>query len=90
MHTREQRKALKSSSHETSEFPFMMSLRQRPILSPYMFTLAINELTINIPEKVKCMLFANDIVLVDETRVGSNVVIRIFIKRGAPGANFEA
>jgi hypothetical protein len=55
----------------TNEFPVTTCLHQGSSLSPYLFTLVIDELTKNIQDEVPwCMLFVDDIVLVDKTREG--------------------
>ena len=50
-----------------------MGLHQGSALSPFLFTLILDELTKGIQDKVSwCMLFVDDIVLIDETRQGVN------------------
>nr|XP_033510640.1 uncharacterized protein LOC117275475 [Nicotiana tomentosiformis] len=50
-----------------------MGLHQGSALSPFLFSLAMNALTSHIEGEVPlCMLFADDIVLIDETRGGVN------------------
>ncbi|KAJ7942848.1 Retrovirus-related Pol polyprotein LINE-1 [Quillaja saponaria] len=57
----------------TGEFPITIGVYQGSSLSPYLFALVMNELTYNIQDRAPwCMLFADDIVLVDETREGLN------------------
>ena len=59
------------------KFLVTIGLHQGSTLSPYIFTLIIDELTTHIQKKVPwCMLFADDIVLVDELRYGVNVKIK--------------
>ena len=50
-----------------------MGLHQGSALSPFLFTLVLDELTRGIQDEVSwCMLFAYDIVLIDVTRQGVN------------------
>lgn len=58
---------------ETGELPVTIDLYQGLTLSPYLFALIMNDLTAHIQEVPWCMLFANDIMLVDESRDGMNV-----------------
>ena len=54
-------------------FSVEMGLHQGSVLSPFLFALVMDELTRSIQEKVPwCMLFADDIVLIDETRTKVN------------------
>lgn len=51
-----------------------MCLYQGSELSPYLFELIMNKLTANIQEDVPwCMLFADDLVLIDEKRIRLNI-----------------
>ena len=60
---------IRSPTGETNEFPITVRLHQRSTLSPYLFALVMDELTKNIQNDMPwCMLFADDIMLVDETR----------------------
>lgn len=53
------------------KFTVTMGLHQGSALSPYVFALIMDELTRHIQDDVPwCMLFAHDIMLVDETQVG--------------------
>jgi len=57
----------------TNDFYVGMGLHQSSTLSPFLFTLIIDELTKGIQDELPwCMLFMDDIVLVDETREGVN------------------
>jgi hypothetical protein len=58
---------------DTSDFPIKIVLHQGSALSPYLFALVMDEITIDIQGDIPwCMLFADDMVLVDETRAGVN------------------
>jgi len=48
-------------------------------LSPFLFAIVMDELTRAIPDEIPwCMLFADDIVLVDETRAGVNAKLELW------------
>ncbi len=54
---------------DTEPFKITIGLHQGSTLSPYLFALVMDELTKDIQTDVPwCMLFADDIVLVDETK----------------------
>jgi Reverse transcriptase (RNA-dependent DNA polymerase) len=54
-------------------FPIKIGLHQGSALSLYIFTLVMDEITKDIQENISwCMLFADDVVLIDESRIGVN------------------
>lgn len=56
---------------KTEEFPITIGVHQGSALSPFLFAIVMDELTKSIQDDVpRCMMFADDIVLVDETRQG--------------------
>jgi len=58
---------------DTTDFPIKIGLHQGSALSPYLFALVMDEVTRNIQGDIPwCMLFADDVVLVDESRAGVN------------------
>jgi len=62
-----------SSVGDTKYFPIDIGLYQGSTLSPFIFTIIIDELKREIQDEVPwCMLFVNDIVLIDETKGGLN------------------
>ena len=67
---------IRSPAGETEEFPITVGLHQGLALSPYLFALVMDELTRDIQDEVPwCMLFADDIVLMDKTREGVNAKV---------------
>ena len=56
---------------DTDDFPIKIGLHQGSALSPYLFDLVMDEVNIqgDIPW---CMLFADDVVLIDDSRTGVN------------------
>jgi hypothetical protein len=62
-----------TSDGDTDDFPIKIGLHQGSILSPYLFDLVMDEVTRDIQGDIPwCMLFANDVVLVDDSRTGVN------------------
>ena len=63
---------------DTKPFKMTMGLHQGFALSPYLFVLVMNEFTKHIQIEVSwCMLFADDIVLEDETKEGVNTKVEL-------------
>ena len=72
---------IRSPVGETNEFPIIVGLHQGSTLSSYFFALVMDELVRNIQDDVPWyMLFADDIMLVDETREGVNTKLEIWRK----------
>ena len=58
---------------DTTDFPINIGLHQGSALSPWLFALVMDEVTRDIQDDIPwCMLFANDVVLVDKSRAGVN------------------
>ena len=63
--------SVKTPGGVSNDFAVSMDLHQGSALSPFLFTLILDELTRGIQNEVPwCMLFADDIVLIDVTRQG--------------------
>ena len=70
---------MRTTYGETGKFPVTIGLHQGSTLSLYLFALIIDELTTHIQEEVPwCMLFVDDIVLVDESRDAVNAKLEIW------------
>ncbi|XP_070019357.1 uncharacterized protein [Nicotiana sylvestris] len=64
---------------DSDHFQVEMRLHKGSALSPFLFALALDVLTCNIQGEVPwCMLFANDIVLIDETRGRVNAKLEVW------------
>jgi Reverse transcriptase (RNA-dependent DNA polymerase) len=58
---------------ESDTFSIKIGLHQGSVLSPYIFTLVMDEITNDIQGDIPwCMLFANDMVLIDESGIEVN------------------
>ena len=58
---------------DTTDFPINIGLHQGSTLSSYLFALVMDEVTRDIQSDIPwCMLFADEVVLVDESRAGVN------------------
>ncbi|RCU37768.1 hypothetical protein DVA76_17955, partial [Acinetobacter baumannii] len=65
--------SVRTTSGETSVLPITVGLHQGSTLSLYLFVVIMVELTRHLQEDAPwCMLFADDIILIDKTRVGVN------------------
>ena len=67
--------SVRTSNGDTDDFPIRIELHQGSALSPYLFALVMDEVTRDIPW---CMLFADDVVLVDESRTGVNQKLELW------------
>jgi Reverse transcriptase (RNA-dependent DNA polymerase) len=64
---------------ESHTFSIKIELHQGSALSPYIFTLVIDEITKDIQGDISwCMLFANDVVMIDENRIGVNQKLELW------------
>ena len=64
---------------ETNDFPITVGLHHGSALSPYLFALVMDELTRHMQDEVPwCMFFADDIVLVAETKVDVNAKLELW------------
>ena len=64
---------VRTSDIDTDDFPIKIGLHQGSALSPYLFALVMDEVTRDIQGDIPwCMLFADDVVLVDDSRSGVN------------------
>ncbi|KAK8942392.1 hypothetical protein KSP39_PZI009234 [Platanthera zijinensis] len=70
---------VRTSGGLTQEFPITVGLHQSLVLCPYLFTLILDELTRHIQQTIPwCLFFADDIVLVVETREGVNAKLEFW------------
>jgi hypothetical protein len=61
--------SVQTSDGDTNAFSINIELHQGSALSPYLFALVMNEVTRDIQGGISwCMVFADDVVLVDESR----------------------
>jgi len=64
---------VRTSDGDTDDFPIKIGLHQGSALSPYLFALVMDEVTRDIQGDIPwCMLFTDDVVLVDESHAGVN------------------
>jgi len=65
--------SVRTLASDTEYFPIDIGLHQGLTLNQFLFTIVMDELTREIEDEVPwCILFADDIVLIDETRDGLN------------------
>jgi hypothetical protein len=61
--------SVQTSVEDTNDFQINIGLHQGLALSPYLFALVMDEVTRDIQGGIPwCMLFADDVILVDESR----------------------
>ena len=65
--------SVRTSDVDTDDFPIKIGLHQGSALSPYLFALVMDEVTRDIQGDIPwCMLFVDDVVLVDDSQAGVN------------------
>jgi hypothetical protein len=63
--------SVRTSDGDTNDLPINIGLHQGSTLSPYLFALVMGKVTRDIQGGISwCMLFTDDVVLVDESRTG--------------------
>jgi hypothetical protein len=71
--------SVQTSDGDTNDFPINIGLHQVSALSPYPFALVMDEVTRDIQDGIPwCMLFADDVVLVDESRTGVDQKLKLW------------
>ena len=64
---------VRTNDGDTDDFPIRIGLYQGSALSPYLFDLVMDEVTRDIQWDISwCMLFVDDVMLVEESRTGVN------------------
>ena len=70
---------VRACDSESDIFSIKIELHQRSALSPYIFTLVIDEITKDIQGDIPwCMLFADDVMLIDENKIGVNQKLELW------------
>jgi hypothetical protein len=73
--------SVRTSDGDTDDFPINIGLHQGLALSPYLFDLVMDEVSRDIQEDIPwCMLFADDVVLVDDSRTRVNRKLELWRK----------
>jgi hypothetical protein len=71
--------SVRTNDGNTNDFPINIGLYQGSALSTYLFSLMMDEVTRDIQGGIAwCMLFADDVVLVDESRTGVDQKLKLW------------
>jgi hypothetical protein len=71
--------SVRTSDGDTNDFPINIALYQGLALSPYLFALVMDEVIRDIQGGITwCMLFADDVVLMDESRKGIDQKLKLW------------
>jgi hypothetical protein len=70
--------SVRTSDRDTNDFPINVGLHQGSALSSYLFALVMDEVTRDIQGGIPwCMLFADGVVLVDKSRMGVDLKLKL-------------
>jgi Reverse transcriptase (RNA-dependent DNA polymerase) len=70
---------VRASDSESDIFSIKIGLHQGLVLSPYIFTLVMDEITKDIQGDISwCMRFADDVMLIDESRIRVNQKLELW------------
>jgi Reverse transcriptase (RNA-dependent DNA polymerase) len=70
---------VRACDSESDALSIKIKLHQGSTLSPYIFTLVMDEITKDIQGDIPwCILFADDVVLIDESRIGVNQKLELW------------
>jgi Reverse transcriptase (RNA-dependent DNA polymerase) len=70
---------VRACDSESDTFPIKIGLHQGSALSPYIFTLVMDEITKDIQGDISwCILFVDDVVLIDESGIGVNQKLELW------------
>jgi hypothetical protein len=71
--------SVRTSDGDTNDFLINIGLHQGSTLSPHLFALVMDEVKRDIQGGIPwCMLFANDVILVDESRTGVDQKLKLW------------
>ena len=71
--------SVRTNDGNTDYFPIKIGRHQGSALSPYFFALVMDEVTRDIQEDIPwCMLFADDVVLLDKSQAGVNKKLELW------------
>jgi hypothetical protein len=71
--------SVRTSDGDTNDFPINIGLHQGSALSPYLFALVMVGVTRDIQCCIPwCMFFADDVILVDESRTGVDQKLKVW------------
>jgi hypothetical protein len=71
--------SVQTSDGDTNDFSINIGLHQGLALSPYLFALVVDEVTRDIQGAIPwCMLFTNDVILVDESMMGVDQMLELW------------
>jgi hypothetical protein len=70
--------SVQTSDRDINDFPINIGLHQGSALSPYLFVLVMDGVTRDIKGGIPwCILFVDDVVLVDESRTGVDQKLKL-------------